>query len=352
MSSPRIDPFCGLEQHDERFVEPPGRSATDLADLVAAGLAPMLWVGHAGQGKSSRLARLERELRRRGPVVAMDLAEIRGGVSADRVLYDIAQATVQWWVHEGPDAQPSPFLVQDLRASDPSFPQGQGRTLPPDEIARAAWDELTGAVGVERIPLLVDGVDALEPTLARAVLGRLLTLDSRASLVVIGSPELATGLANRAIVDRYRVVDLPPADPAKSEHLSFLVAVVRAHLSTWQEGADLSEVLAERIARASGGVLRDLLVIARDAWSYAANQIDDESVSKAIVDRSERYRRLITDGDLAALMAADGTSGLEVPAGRKARLLTHGLLLEAGVGVAARVRIHPLARAFVSDDGV
>jgi hypothetical protein len=338
----RIDPFAALEPEDPRYVEQIG-AATGLSGRVLAkrlrkGLAPMLFVGHPGLGKSTELRRAHAALLADGPAVLIDLAALDVATHPDRVLYDLATATLRWWVADGPDAQPSPFLVSDLRASDPTFPQGQGRTLKPVEIARSCWEELTGAAGVERLPLLVDGIDAMDVDEGREVLLALLALEELADLAVVGAPALATGPENLDVVDRYRVVTVSPVDPGTADGAAFLAGVARAHLGE----AAIDEARLRRLTAASGGVLRDLLGLVRDARAYADEEIDDAAIDAAIRDRTERFRRLLLAGDRKALRKADGTSGLEVEAARKVRLLQQGLLLETGIGADAHTRLHPL----------
>ncbi|MFK7931185.1 MAG: hypothetical protein AB8H79_23580 [Myxococcota bacterium] len=341
----RIDPFEPMTPESDRYQQPPADGGGAMAQAVRQGLAPILWVGHAGMGKSTELVRAASLLQSSGPALRFDVGTIPGGVKPERVLYEVAVHTVHWWAQEGPDPLPSPFLVQDLRASDPSFPQGQGRTLPPHEIALAAWAELTGAAERDRVPLLIDGVDHLEPDCARAVLKALLVLEPYADLVVVGGPAQATGELNRAVVDRYRVVSLDPWDVERDA--GYAAAVVQGYV-----GGDepVAEPLVQRLVHASGGCMRDLLALTRDAAAYADETLDDAAIDKAIIDRVERFRRLVLSGDRQALREAHETSGLETPSDRKVRLLQHGLLMERGVGEAARVSVHPMAKRLMDVD--
>lgn len=332
--------LSAIELGDSRAVTLPRIGAAEVVDRIDRDLCPLLIVGHHGVGKTSLLHAVSAALTERegGFCVHVDLLKL-SPLRADRVLFDLAVETVQAWVQGGPEQQPSPFLVQDLRASDPSFPQGQGRTLSPAEIARATWDELTGAAGmVERLPLLIDGLDRVQPELARTIARSLLDLTSRADLVVVASPQLGYGPDNADLLDAWRTVAVGPLDPSEPSHHDSLVQVVLAH-----GGPDL-EPVAPQIAELSGGVLRDLVGLVHDVRAYADDAIDAGAVARAAADRCERLRRLLVAGDLAALRAADGSSGAEVPADRKVRLLESGLLLEYGLGPGAIVRPHPLLR--------
>ncbi len=329
-----------LEPDDPRLVPPVGRAVADVVDRVRRGLAPLLLVGHAGVGKTTLLRGAHRALLDGAFAVRIDLPP---STDPDRVLYDIAVETVQAWVQTGPEQQPSPFLVQDLRASDPSFPQGQGRTLAPAAIALAAWDELTGAAGlVERLPLLIDGLDRLEPGTGRRVALQLLALAPRADLVVVASPELAVGPDNAAVLEAFRVLDVAPVPVDTEAGEAMLAAVARAHV-----GEAIEPVVAP-LVRASGGVLRDLVSLAHDAVAYADGAVDEAALAAACADRTERLRRLLIAGDAAALAAAHGTSGAEVPADRKVRLLASGALIERGVGPGAMVTVHPLVAPLIA----
>jgi hypothetical protein len=61
-------------------------------------------------------------------------------------------------------------------------------------------------------------------------------------------------------------------------------------------------------------------------------------------DHVDAVRRLLLRGDLAVISEAEGTDGVEVPPERRARLLTHGLLVEYGTPPDITVRAHPLVR--------
>jgi hypothetical protein len=332
--SSHLDP---LEPGDPRWRPPLGLTPHDVVDRVQRGLAPLLIVGHRGVGKTSLLRAAHAALLADRFAVWFDFGG-RGRVDRRRALYDVAVETVQAWIQGGPEQQPSPFLVQDLRASDPSFPQGQGRTLPPAEIALAAWDELTGAAGmVEKLPLFVDGLDRLDPELGREIAQQLLGLAPRADLVLVASPALAFGVDNTEILDGYRALALGPVDPHTDGATAWLSEVVAAH------AGDPIAPVARELVGASGGVLADLVGLARDAIAYADGPVDAEAVARAAADRTDRLRRLLAAGDVAALRAADGTDGAEVPADRKVRLLLSGLLLEYGRGASVVVRPHPLA---------
>lgn len=352
----RIQPLKPLDVGDLRYVPSPDGAGEAVAERIRRGLDPVLLVGHRGTGRSTELRRAAWTLAEEGPALVLDLADLGVPLRPERVLYDIADKLLQWWVADGPEQQPTPFLVQDLRASDPTFPQGQGRTLSASDMVRATLDELTLAAGVDKLPLLLDGVDSLPVDEARDLLLRLLALTERAQLAVVASPELAHGPANVAVLDRYRVVHASPVAPSEPEARAFLAEVARAHLGAQlgedeAEPADTREVLPDealdRIVHLSGGVVRDLLLLVKDAWAYADSEtIDTQAVDAAVHDRGERLRRLLVAGDLAALEAADGTAGLEVPADRKIRLLQHGLLLEVGTGAAARVFRNPIIPGF------
>lgn len=329
-----------LTSDDPRYVEPHGVGASQVVERVQKGLTPLLLVGHRGVGKSTVLRRAAGMLSDDGYAVVLNLRDLPQ-VDPSRILYDLASFLVRAWVQDGPEEQPSPFLVQDLRSSDPEFPQGQGRSLPPVEIARAALTELVGASpSRERLPLLIDGLDRLPVAIGREIAERLLAVRDLASVVLVASPALSVGPGNVALLDAYRVVYLSPVDVASDRGAAFLERVARAHIGA------LPHATAPLIAR-SGGVLSDLVGLLQDTLSYAGrpddlDEITDDHVRSACDDRTDRLRRLLLAGDRAALSACTGLSGAEVPADRKVRLLQHGFLLEYGVGSDIQVRPHPL----------
>ncbi len=346
----RPDPFAFLDADDPRHVDRPDGLPSELAGYLTRGLDPVLVVGHPGTGRSTVLAHAHAALAAEGWALRVDLGALEVALDPGRVLFDLAREALAWWAQEGPEAEPSPFLVQDARASDPVFPQGQGRTLKPRELMEAVLDELNGAAGLERIPLLLDGLDSVPVPVGRRVLTALLPVRSRAAVAVAASPALAHGPESRAALDRYRVLSVDPLDPSREADRAFLTAVARAHLgAVLKEDLEVDQVLPaaalEALVDGSGGVLRDLVGLVGDAFGHAGSDvIGEDAAGRALDDRAERCRRLMVDGDREALLRADGTDGLEVPAARKPRLLEQGLLLERGRTGSARVQVHPLAR--------
>jgi hypothetical protein len=323
----------------------------DLRVRVDRGLTPLALVGHPGVGKSTRLRRLVQDL---SPAVFLEVVAgagppVAGGeppfvMDLRRFLFEIATRAVRRQVELGYETQPSPFLIMDLRASDPGFPQGQGRTLPPLDIARAALDELRGAAGVERVPVIVDGFDGLPAEVARHALRSLTGLSDLAALVASASPAAFWGEEAADLLDAWRIVPFGPVDPGTGEGRALLRQVVL-------EGVDpgtLADDVVEALIDHSGGVYRDLLQLRADAVAWSGGIVDLPAVHAAVHDHRERARRRLRSGDLAAILAADGTDGLEVPADRKARLMHEGLLLEYGSGPDARVRAHPLLSPWTS----
>ncbi|MFT7519574.1 MAG: hypothetical protein ACI9MC_001716 [Kiritimatiellia bacterium] len=338
-----IEPFSPLDAHDPRYVTPPQPGGVRLADLLARSLSPIAVTGHAGLGKSTELRRSLADLPDNMPGILVNVA---APCNPEHVLYDIATSCVEYWVQHGPEQQPSPFLVEDLRASDPSFSQGRGRTLKPDAICLAALDELVGAYDlgphdVQRIVLLVDGVDRLPADAARRVMLQLLKLRPFAAVAVVTSQGAVTGPNARQVLHHYRVMAISPVDVGDADVVSFLCACAASHLGDQDQ---VSEELQRIAAEHSGGVLRTMLSLVKDACSYADDQVDADALELAIADQVERVRRLICDGDRDVLKAADGRDGLEVPVERKARLLDQGLLFEYGMAEATICRISPLVR--------
>jgi hypothetical protein len=94
---------------------------------------------------------------------------------------------------------------------------------------------------------------------------------------------------------------------------------------------DLVEVV-RRAAVSSGGVPRVFLQLLRDAKRYAMlaerEEPDLSDLEDAERDHAEHLERLLGQGDVAALRAADNTPGREIDPGKRLRFLLHGLLIE------------------------
>lgn len=352
MATDDLDPFRALEPDDPRWVDPPTDAAARLRRRLRKNMGPLLVVGHRGAGKSSAVHRVADGWPEERPLIRVHVDQLPSAPRADRFAHDLAGALVAWWIETGVTDQPSTWLIQDLRASDPVFPQGTGRSLKPFECARDVAIELSGAFADARPTVLIDGLDAIEPTETRAILAELLKLTPHLELAVVATPSLAYGADNLDLLERWRITPIATVDPEHAEHRAWLVEVAIRHLGVARDTLDdEAAAVLDAIAAASGGVLRELLALARDAWAYGDDALTSSGLEQALADRRDRLRRLVQAGDRALLAQVRGTGGLELPMATKTRLLEHGLLLELGDPRDPMVRPHPLVEPWLTDVG-
>lgn len=344
-----LEPARALEAGDARHVPRPFGGGERLAVLVDNGLTPIALTGPLGSGKTTELRRALSLLGDRtwGVEIPVDLLLRPEDLTPDVLLWEICQYVLDHVLENDPDVRPSRALVDDIRASDPRLPRGQGIYRKPLELAELVLAEVRELVGRDRVALFVDGLDQAPPERAKAAVRALLPLQHHAELVVVVAPALAHGPLSHDVVARMRVFWLPSIPPDTDEGRRYLRAIVARRLGRRRLPKSLDDVVDEAAAH-SGGVTRLFLHLVQDAALYATAEgrvrPTPDTLSHAIRDRADAMRRVLVAGDLEALAAAEETDGLEVPEDRKVRLLAHNALLEYPEGDHTVVRPHPLLR--------
>ena len=349
-----IDAYRGLEAGDERYRARPSNGAAALADRIGADPTPVAMTGPIGSGKSTEAAAAVGILNQRGWLAyAFDVDEVVGegsALTAPLLHFGLAAKLLEA-LSTSPDATETPTqsLVRDLRASDPRFSRGFGLVRDTDELARAAATELSRAHGGRKIAVLIDGLDRVPDDVARPIALSLTDVSPAIRTAAIVSPALAYGEEAFLLLDRVRPFGIGNLDPELAEARAFLVELARARGETAEVG------VIERAARASGGVPRGFLRLLGAARMYARVADRDEpleaDVESGEQDHMDGLRRLLLRGDLAVIREAEGTDGVEVPSEKRARLLTHGLLVEYGTPPDVTVRAHPLVRRLAERGG-
>lgn len=232
-----------------------------------------------------------------------------------------------------------------------------GVLKPPSvEATHASWTEAAAilekiqhklAARATNLCLLFDSMDRIvDPTaFERAVVNDLAVLRAlKIGVVMVGPPALLYG-TNRPIVDHFDQMHLlPTPDPADDGEREFLQRVLAARTP---EGL-LSTEGALHLVRLSGGVLRDLIGIARNAGEEAYLS-GDEHITKAHADAAgEEFGRTLLlgldAGELAKLQTVR-TQGTFIPTTDKdLALILTGRILEYRSqqrGVPSRYAVHP-----------
>lgn len=347
------DAFRGLEPGDERYRPRPSGGAAALADRLIADPMPIAVTGPVGAGKSTELAAAAAILRsRRWLAYRFDVEEVTGegaALSAPLLHFGVAAKLLEA-LSTSPDAlePPSQSLVRDLRASDPRFSRGFGLVRPTDELARAAARELSEAHDNQGVAVLIDGLDRVADDTARPIALSLTDLFPIRTAVVV-APALAYGEEAFLLLDRVRPFSIGNLDPKEADARAFLVDLARGR------GETAADAVLRRAAESSGGVPRSFLRLLSAARMYARvagrDEPDADDLAHAEDDQIDAIRRLLLRGDLAVIREAEGTDGVEVPPERRARLLTHGLLVEYGSPPHITVRAHPLVRRLAEKGG-
>lgn len=349
MPTPNPDAFADtpLPPGDARYVDRPWGGGRRLATFVRHGLGPIVVTGGPGTGKSTELAQAGGLLDGDHLVVrvAVDRVLEPDVIDANLALFEFARLVVEHVVGEDDtEGAPSIGIIKDLRASDPRFPRGHGKTRPPAELLAMALDEVGVLSGRGRPVVLVDGLDRAPADRARRVIEALLAVRGAERFVLTVSPALANGPESHEVLSRARVFavgNAPVRGEGADDGRAFLAEIV-----VRRGGEAVDRALIDRAATASGGIPRLLLGLLADAARFAAmaerDAITTADLDDAVADAADRMRRRVLAGDLDALAAADGTSGLEVPPDRRVRFLSQSLLVEVGTGADLVAFVHPL----------
>lgn len=316
---------------------------------------PVLLVGAPGTGKSSELSQAAGLLKRDhvACVVPLDRMVDPRTLRADAALAHIAGqlATValsMLRMKVGRELKSSLVLAGVLNPKYVEDDAPRGEPVEGEELLRRTIRELRQIGRRGRAALLIDGLERCDVAVAQAVLRALISLGDEAAVAATVPSALVTGPDAFALLSQVGIV------PQRA------LATRQEPGAPWQEARGyLREVLARRLglellppnlcaiadlaAVKSGGVLGVFLELLQSAAGYAAvyeRECPSESdLDAALRDRADVMRCLLRDGDLAALVAADGTTGTEVALERRMRFLVQGLLLDYELG--GRVVVHP-----------
>jgi hypothetical protein len=323
--------------------------------MMRAGLGPFAVAGPVGSGKSTEIATAAKELHLGAEFFALDVSldqflNMRQITGADLLwalggsIFEVTRAKLQLQL-EIPDEAGS-----RMTGKAPSH-QGHLEPGPYRDAFLAVIRDFKKKGPASQVAILVDGLEKCPEEQARIAVRTFLSLKDEIELAFVVPPSLVIGPANAELLSELRVFPIRP------------VPVIEQQGSHWKEGrqflADIFhrrmgedtnvEALApllETAAISSGGLPRTFLQLMRDAGGYAtvANRElpTREDLDNAMRDQTDSLRRLLRDGDMQVMKAADGSDGLEIPIERRVRLLSHGILLENEVADRVIVKMHPL----------
>lgn len=343
-------PHRPLEAGDPLYVKRPEGSGAELAALVQHGFDLIAVAGPMGSGKSTELAAAAEKLRSWGTacVVHLDQDLDMRNIEAESV-YKLISTVLNSNVRQSHPGQESAESSRALlTVAHPA--RGHGTSI--HQRLVAALREVTR---LGPLVLLVDGLEKSTEETSRRIVSALLDMAEEVSLVVVVPPSLVNGPTSYDLLNRAKVFPLGAIcmveseklyDPSKRdmEGLVFFLNVATRRLGeAFLDNTQLYDFVF-KASTMSGGIVRVFLQLLRDAKRYASlverDAPTNEDLDEAAKDHAEHLERLLGPGDIAALRAADGTSGAEIqPIERRLRFLVHGLLLEYKID--GHIVVHP-----------
>ncbi len=316
------------------YVPTPGRVPAErlAARLQLQPAASMALVGGIGSGKSTQLLVLRDKLAQAGDMcaISIDVAEKQDlSRMTSSVLVLLAGLAIgerlQLSGHPGHDLQPALQRLhnvadgqwfEDVYDDDGGSEYmrfSPGLLIPP----RHAPDISTGSVSADvaalaarlremqpNVILLVDSLDRLSDldTFSLLIEQDVRTLSSLGLGVVLAAPLRSLFGTWRATLDHLGSFELlPPFDVELERDRRFLCDVLRARVPV--DG--MTDAVADELAQLSGGVLRDLLMLARlateEAYLSGAERIEPQHVRAAADAFGRKHLFGVTPAQLATL---------------------------------------------------
>ena len=399
--NPTAPPDYYVEQ--DLTVEPPSSDIKKMA--VRADLEPgsqQLLVGGIGSGKSTQLLLIERHLSKQPKTIPFyvdvthetDIAKLNSGallasiglhllryletVAAaptldsvrDRVLKFALGETKEIWVPEDdyppydddypPNEHNPPFDEDDREPGRYIVRKIPGKLHPPSPLFPALsrdlekieepFRELLAAIGGEGVTLvvIVDGLDRLpSPVKFWDVVYQDLRVLRRLKISVLAAAPLSVAFGSDRPISDYvdSIHHLPVFDPRVS---SFPMQVLEK-----RNAAELmDENSMEAVARGSGGVLRDLISLARNSAteSYLAGEetINERHVAKAVRELGESYFLGLGESHLKLLSRLKRGEGFRVEEPASLELLFTRRVLEYQEPK-PRYEIHPALEGLLDE---
>ncbi len=350
----RMNPVRDPEQALDLYVEPPeDRSADDIAarfELEPA--CAQVLVGGVGSGKTTEVLRAVKRLEdANSDILAAyidvtkfhKLEESLDGVlvslvaravlrvtsakpeqaeqSAMKKLRELSEGVTEW-IHPGDS------FVASFQRSLESLPGGQPRMtkvtrpsaiVPPSlgsrfaEYVQPLKTTIEPFIGSDHLVFAFDGLDRLSTAhFQTAVRDDIVTLKAAGIGVLVVAPG-GMAFGERTTLDLFDKVVLRRAfDPRVPAMRSFLEAIVtrRAPAGALTSGA------IDRICRGSGGFLRDLLALAKDAGeaAYVAGHemVEEADAEKAVGELGRSLAFGLSDQEMTILSAVAKTKRLVV----------------------------------------
>lgn len=333
-----IEPNRPVEPGDPMYVERPTSASAGVLKRLQVGARVVLVTGPAGIGKSSELAHVAAAMRERfwPCLVQFDRVASMRDFDGDDALGAMLKALVR---------------VEEAWGLSVTLPTAPRRDLLLSHLRQIAASSGRGVL------FLLDGLEKSPVPVARGIFEMLADWVEEAHFVVV-VPWFATygALSQGVIHPSEKVAHLRPVtvegDGAVAGKKFLATLLLRRLPIVGNYPPSLAKVI-NAAATMSGGVPRTFLQLMADAASRADFERgeawpDLDDLREGAEDVMDSYRRLLQQGDVDALIAAENTGGTEMELDRKLRLLTHGILLEVEQGRQVKMRMHPLVRQLVA----
>ncbi|HEX5750100.1 MAG TPA: hypothetical protein VFZ09_27975 [Archangium sp.] len=351
-----LAPHKPLEGHDPLHVSRPMGDGRRLASMIHAGLGPFAVAGPVGCGKSTEIATAAAELSHGPEFFALDLPldqflNMRHLTGAD-LLWALGGSMLHGVQKQFQLQLELPEEARSLLTGEAPNQQGRSESGPYRDAFLAVVREVKKkGPATSQVALLLDGLEKCPEEQARIAVRTFLSLKDEVELAFVVPPSLVIGPANAELLSELRVFPIRPVPVLErqgarwKEGRQFLMDIFHRRVGEGTNEEALAPLL-ETAAIFSGGLPRTFLQLMRDAGGYAtvANRElpTREDLDNAMRDQTDSLRRLLRDGDMQVMQAADGSDGLEIPIERRVRLLSHGILLENEVDDKVIVKMHPL----------
>lgn len=352
-----LDPYRSLGCDDSRYVPRPAGEGSDIVAAIQAGMGGgrIAVNGPAGVGKSTELAAAEQRLREKGEVCRVVLDTMVDLQKLDEGMLFAALGNVL-----APNSRAGKILAKLSQAAMASAPLFQSfASLTPNGECPSSAERIDAfrtlllslAEQGKTFTLLIDGLEkAPEPVVHRTLIALAeASMGTPTRLAIVLSPASVVGPQAHELLRLYKPLELRPIDFQGNAGKQFFKLLVekRIGVSIAKLADPIRFAINEAIAL-SGGIPRVFLQLLQDAAGYAAlaGRIDPvpKDVQQARADHMDSLRYLLIQGDVDAIRRATGTDGAELELERRARFLSHGLMLLQGRGRETRLIPHPLLK--------
>jgi hypothetical protein len=342
----RLDPTGDPAQSmASSYVASPASVSKRIAgELALSPASSHLLIGGIGSGKTTELLAVQAQL----PQIDEGMRGMYIDISKDN---DIARMTSSWIMLEVGSALASMASGPDAMAEAREY----RRALQDVEGPLPSLEPLLTALLApsEHLVVLLDGLDRMDDMQAfdRAITLAMKTLNSLGVGVVLVGPLRALYGLDRALTERFNSLHYQPwIDSAHStDGQAFLVNVLNRRVSDDAFGADTTRALVD----ASGGVVRDLLVLAQaacvEAYLDGADDVGQREVAAAIDSFGRKHLQGLRPAEIEVLQRVRVQASFVQTSEQDLALLMTRRVLEYRTEHQPRYAVHPTIEKLLAE---